>query len=355
MKRAFQIALLSATCLAAASPALAKEINVVASIQPVHSLVSSVMEGSGSTPLLLVKGAGSPHDYALRPSEASALQNADAVFWIGDDLEGFLSKPISTLSSTAVSVELHKAPGIELLKPGEEGNHDHDAHDDHADHDKHEEEKHSDHGHDDHGHDDHAHEEEEHAEHAEHDDHDDHGHEGHNHDVDMHVWLDPHNAELMVKVIAGELSKVDPDNAALYKANADKTIERLEKLDGDIRKQVSDIKGEGFLTFHDAYRYFTGHYGLKNLGAITVNPERKPGAAKLKKIKHEIEHEGAACIFSEPQFEPKIIDVVAEGLPVGKGVLDPLGAELEPGKDAYFELMRNLAGSMVTCLDKHNH
>ena len=351
MKRALSIALMSASCLTVSNAAFAKELNVITSIQPVHSLVSAVMEGSGSEPVLFIKGAGSPHDYAMRPSDARALQKADVIFWIGEDLEGFLAKPISTLSNGALSVELHKADGIELLKPGEKGEHDHDDHAKHAD-EAHEEHEHEEHAHDEHGHEEHG---DEHEKHADHDEHEEDGHHDHHHDVDMHVWLDPHNAEMMVKLIAAKLSDADPENKSLYSANAEKTIEKLEALDGEIREKLSDVRGEPFLTFHDAYGYFTGHYGLSYLGAISVNPERKPGAAKLKKIKHEIEHEKAACIFSEPQFQPKIIDVVAEGVPVGKGVLDPLGAELAPGKDAYFELMRNLAGSMVSCLEKHNH
>ena len=71
---------------------LQADINVVASIKPLHSLVAAVMEGVGT--YLIVEGAGSPHTYALKPSQAGNLQNADLVFWIGDRLETFLEKPI---------------------------------------------------------------------------------------------------------------------------------------------------------------------------------------------------------------------------------------------------------------------
>ena len=52
---------------------------VVASIKPIHSLVATVMLGIGE-PDLIIKGAGSPHTYALKPSQAAALENADLVF-----------------------------------------------------------------------------------------------------------------------------------------------------------------------------------------------------------------------------------------------------------------------------------
>ena len=77
----------------AGAPVAAAEIDVVASIKPVHSLVASVMEGVGE-PILLVKGTGSEHSYSLRPSEARALEQAEVVFWVGETMETFLIKPL---------------------------------------------------------------------------------------------------------------------------------------------------------------------------------------------------------------------------------------------------------------------
>src|SRR5919106_6675550 len=78
---------------------------VVVSIKPIHALVAGVMAGV-ATPELLIEGAGSPHSYALRPSQAQALEEADVVFWVGEGLEAFLEKPLAALSGNAKVVEL---------------------------------------------------------------------------------------------------------------------------------------------------------------------------------------------------------------------------------------------------------
>ena len=74
------------------SPANA-DIKVVASIKPIHSLASYLMDGVGK-PDLIVDGYNSPHGFALKPSHAKMLQNADLIFWVGEDLESFLDKPL---------------------------------------------------------------------------------------------------------------------------------------------------------------------------------------------------------------------------------------------------------------------
>src|SRR5919106_331168 len=93
---------------------------VVVSIKPIHSLVAGVMEGVGA-PDLMIEGAGSPHSYALRPSEARALDQAEVVFWVGEGLEAFLAKPLGALSDDATVVELADAKGLRLLSTREGG------------------------------------------------------------------------------------------------------------------------------------------------------------------------------------------------------------------------------------------
>ena len=151
-----------ATTILSAGIATAKaDINVVTSIKPVHSLVSAVMEGVG-TPHLIVEGAASPHTYALKPSQAGKLQDADIVFWIGNTLEAFLEKPIDGIATRAKSVALVEAHGLNQIKFREGGAFD--AHDHaHDDHDEHGHDDHDEHGHDDH--DEHKHDEHEHDEH----------------------------------------------------------------------------------------------------------------------------------------------------------------------------------------------
>jgi zinc transport system substrate-binding protein len=323
-------------CGIAPLPAAA-ELKVTATIKPVHALVSQVMEGVG-VPTLLVKGAASPHTYALKPSDARALNHADVVFRVSEAIEPFTRKIKTALPETVRVVTLADAPGIAWLtvRTGDtfEG-HDHARGDDEAhDHG-------SDHDHD-HGHHDHA--EEHAAEHAHDADGDDHR------SRDGHVWLDPENARKMVAEIARVLADADPANAETYKANADKSDAAIVALSGDIARELEPAKGKPYVVFHDAYQYFERRFELSALGSITLNPEAKPSAKRLTEIRKKLEALSASCVFSEPQFQPKLIAAVTEGTSARSGILDPEGALVEPGPRAYETLLRNLATGLKTCL-----
>lgn len=328
--------------LVAATGQARADASVVTSIKPIHSLAAAVMAGVGE-PFLIVKSAGSPHSYTMRPSEARALQEADVVFWVGRDLEAFLAKPIAALGDDARVVSLADAEGVRLLEARAGGSwdaHDHDEHeqDDDHHHDEHADDVH----HDEHADDDH---------HGEHDEHGaDHADEGAAHGKDMHLWLDPDNARAMVRAMAAALSAADPTNAERYRANAEATIKRVDALDSELDAQLAPVRGQPYVVFHDAYQYFERHYRLNAVGSITVAPGRNPGARRLYEIRDKIVTLGARCVFAEPQFEPALVATVTEGTAARPGVLDPLGAELPESPDAYFTMMRNLAGSLADCL-----
>lgn len=335
--RASPLRLLVAAGLAGllAQPATAAEApRVVASIKPVHSLVASVMQGIG-TPHLLVAGAGSPHAYSLKPSDAQALQSADAVVWIGPDMETFLEGPLDSLAPQAARVALQETEGLIRLSFRETGPFEAHAHedDDHG------------HGHDDgHGH-GHTHE---HSHDHDHDHGDDHGH-AHG-AMDGHYWLDPVNAQRMVERIAETLAVIDPAHAARYAENAAATNARIDALVAEMSAVLAPIRERPFLVFHDAYQYLERRFDLTVAGSVTVSPEVIPGAQRVAEMRDKVRDLGATCVFSEPQFEPKLVQVVVEGTPARSGVLDPLGSALPDGAGLYFELMRDLADSLRNCL-----
>ena len=308
------------------------DVSVVTSIKPVHSLVSGVMQGVGS-PTVIIEGAGSPHTYSLKPSQAKQLQDADLVFWMGDELETFLEGPIQNIAKNAKSIKLIDSHGLKKIKFREGGMFD--EHDDHDDHDDHGKEKHAKDDHDDHGHDKHAK-----------DDHDEHGHG----EFDPHVWLDPINAKVVVHEIEEALVKADPKNAKKYEANAVRMAEKLDQLVTELRVQLQPVQGKGFIVFHDAYQYFEQRFGVAAIGSITVSPEVMPGAERVKDLREKIRDLRATCVFSEPQFEPKLVRTLVDGTGAQTGVLDPLGSSLTKGPDLYFELVREMARSLKECL-----
>ena len=351
--------LLAATALCSMNNVVASaEIEVVASIKPVHSLVSAVMAGVGE-PGLIVAGAGSPHTYSLKPSQAAALENADLIFWVGPEMETFLVKPIETIGADAEAVELIDAPGLIKLGfreggPFEAHDDDHGEHDEMAEGEHHEGHEHEEIAEDEHD-GNHEHEEIAESEHdddhehdevaaSEHDDEHDHG------GFDGHIWLDPVNAKMIVHEIEETLVAHDPDNAATYEANAADVTAKLDALIAEIETMLAPVQDKGFVVFHDAYHYFEDRFGVTAAGSITVSPEVIPGAERIGEIQAKVGELGASCVFAEPQFEPKLVAVVVEGTDAQSGVLDPLGSDLEDGPDLYFDLIRNLARSMRDCL-----
>lgn len=335
----------------------AADIKVVASIKPVHSLVSGVMAGVGA-PSLIVEGAGSPHTYALKPSRAQALQDADVIFWIGHELEPFLEKPLESLSGDATVVELMDTKGLTMVTLREGGafeghTHEGDEHG-HSEHGHEDEAKHEDDDHE-HGHSEDAHEGHDHGDEAKHDSDEEHGHHD-DHDaheameVNVHIWLDPMNAKIMVGEIARKLAAADPANAALYAANAKALAARIDGVSANISELLKPVRDRPFVVFHDAYQHFESRFGLNAVGSITVSPEVVPGAARISEIRAKIIGLDAACVFSEPQFTPKLVSVVTEGTRARQGVLDPLGADLTPGPDLYVTMIENLGANVIDCL-----
>ena len=311
------------------------EIKVVASIKPIHSLASYLMDGVAK-PDLIVDGYASPHGFAMKPSHAKMLQNADLIFWVGEDLESFLEKPLNSIAKKAEKIELMEIKGLQVLKFRERNifdDHDDHGHDDHDDHGK----KEDDHDHDDHG--------------KKEDDHDDHGHddhEGHAHgEFDPHIWLDPINAKVILNEMVEHLIENEPKNEAKYKSNLSKALKEIDKLTIDVMTDLSSSVSS--IVFHDAYQYFEKRFNVNILGAFTVNTDVMPGAEQLAEIREIIEHDKVACVFSEPQFNPDIIKAVAKDMNIKTGVVDPLGATLDPGKDLYFNLIRNMSASFKGC------
>ena len=139
------------------------DIKVVTTIKPLHSLISNVMDGIGE-PSLIIEGSTSPHSFVLKPSHAKLIEQADIIFWIGEDIETFMEKPLESIAKNAKKVSFMELSSIEKLKFREENIFEHEDHDDHG--------------------------------HGEKKDHDDHGdHDGHAHgEHDPHAWLSIENA-----------------------------------------------------------------------------------------------------------------------------------------------------------------
>lgn len=283
---------------------------VVVSIKPIHALVSGVLAGVG-TPALLLQGGESPHTYTLKPSQVKMLQDADLVVWTGAGIEKFLEKPLTTLNDQTRQLRLIDLTGLTLLKVRQGGaweTHSHLDADSAA---------------------------------AEPD---------HDTGVDQHLWLSPRNAKVIVTAIAETLSQIDTHHATRYHENVSRLTQQLDQLDQELIDQLTPVKQIPFLVFHDAYQYFELRYGLTAVGAVTLSPDQSPSVKRLFELRTRLKELQVRCVFSEPQFEPALVSTIIEGTSARRGTLDPLGAELQAGVEAYFILLRNLATSFQECL-----
>ena len=311
MPRAPLLALLAPTLLAAAAAVAAPR--VATDIAPVHSIAARVMAGVGEPGLILPPGA-SPHGYALRPSEARLLQDADLVVWIGPTLTPWLADPIATLAPEATLVTLATVAGVETLPiraggPFEAHEHDHD--------DEHDQEAH---------------------------------HRQPPEAIDGHLWLDPDNAVAMARAIAAALAEADPANAAAYRANAEAFAAGTEARAATIEARVAPLRGRPFIVFHDGYQYFEQRFDLPAAGSIALHDGDAPGTARIAALRERVIADGVVCAFAEPEFPPALLGTVIEGTSARAGRLDGIGAGLTPGPGLYPALLDSLVDGLEACL-----
>ncbi|GMQ97290.1 MAG: zinc ABC transporter substrate-binding protein ZnuA [Gammaproteobacteria bacterium] len=274
---------------------------VVGTILPLHSLATAVMEGIATPDLLLEPGA-SPHAYTLKPSQARMLSRADLIIWIGPGLENFLIKTLADQSIADRVMTVAGLPGINSLNtrvmdsksgiairdvPGK---------------------------------------------------------------IDAHYWLDPGNARVIVQAIANTLSAIDSERADRYQRNAQHMIRQLDILDRDIAMRLGPYKNVPFIAWHDAYHYFEHRYGLKLAGFVTENPERRPGARTLLRLRALIQQETIGCVVSELPRDAGPVSILLEGSNAHSAVLDPVGNQLKPGREAYTRMLFDIALGFERCL-----
>lgn len=309
-------------------PVLAETPRVVTDIPPVHALVAMVMGDLGQPELLLDRGANA-HSFALRPSQAAGLQDAGLVVWIGPEMTPWLDRALDGIGGKGHRLGLLAAEGTHRQDFGAKGGHGHDHKAEKAGHD--------------HGHDHKAEKAGHDHDHADHD----HKHEG----LDPHAWLDPANAQVWLGLIAAELAEHDPANAATYAANAEAAKDRIAALDAQVAATLAPVQGKPFVVFHDAYGYFSAHYGLTVAGSIALGDAAAPGAGRLQALRDELTEGGIVCAFPEAAHDPKLVETLVEGTAVRIGpVLDPSGSALEPGPGLYEALLTGLADGISTCL-----
>ncbi|AVF53680.1 zinc ABC transporter substrate-binding protein [Pseudomonas fulva] len=282
------------------------DVHVLTSIKPLQQIAAAVQEGVGSPEVLLPPGA-SPHHYALRPSDVRRVAEADLLYWIGPDMEGFLPKVLTSRSKTTVAVQ--SLPGMKLRHFGEDS---------------------------------HSHDE----------DHDDHDHDHRPGSLDAHLWLSSVNARVIAGKMAADLASVDPANADRYTRNLATFTQRLDALDTRIKARVAGVAGKPYFVFHEAFDYFEAEYGLKHTGVFSVASEVQPGAQHVAAMRKRLQEVGKTCVFSEPPLRPRLAETLTAGLPVRLAELDALGGTDPVDAQGYERLLDKLGGDLASCLEQ---
>ncbi|MFT6878300.1 MAG: zinc transport system substrate-binding protein [Granulosicoccus sp.] len=276
--------------------------SVLVDISPTHSLVSMVMGDIGE-PQLLISSASNPHDFALRPSDASRLSSADLIFYTSSTLTPWLTKALKSLAQNTLAFELISTEGTVLLP----------LRNNHLFSHK--------------------------------------GHEEHTSDVyDPHAWLDPSNAVTWLAHIAKQLAHVDTVNATTYQQNAERASLRIQILMENVRQELDGLQAVPYVVFHDSYQYFETRFNLQPKASISLGDGTKPGISQIRKLQAVIQSSQAQCVFSEPQYSDRLVNTVVSGLDINITQLDPLGFDLEPGVNLYISLLKNLSHSLFECL-----
>lgn len=289
--------------------------SVLVSIKPIHSLLAAVADGVFE-PHLLLDGLSSPHHFQLKPSAVKLIHQSDRVFWVGEGLELFLIKTLRGVSDDNKAQKLIDVPGLFLLPLREKYSHDHGAED--SDHETHD--------------------------------------ENHNDQAsvprypDSHFWLDPVNASILVRYFADMLAAIDPANAETYQLNATSLQGRLKQLTEDLQELLTQSRGKPYLVFHDSLQYFEKRFNLTSAGVISIQPDALPSARRIRELQHLIEHESVQCLFSEPQFQSRSVQMLVEDADIKHAMIDPLGSAEPASAAMYFDWLKNTAIAIDECL-----
>lgn len=162
-----------------------------------------------------------------------------------------------------------------------------------------------------------------------------------------HVWVDPIDAIYQVEKIRNAFIKADPKHAATYRANADRYIAELKKLDAYIRSEVAQFKSRSFVSFHPTWVYFARRYGLTQAATIEESPGKEPSPDVIRHAIDVAKQLNAKAVFTEPQMSPKAAQVVAEEVGAKVLLLDAFG---KPPDYDYISTMRSNVQTMAEAL-----
>lgn len=297
---------LSASALLYCNSALA-EPHILTSIKPLELLVRAIATDDMHTSTLVPAGS-SPHNYSMTPSKRRALENADIIFWVGPEMETFLSRLLTGSEFGDRS--------ITLMGPGSDAGHV-DAADLPRDH---EGESHE------------------------------HGHGG---GEDPHIWVDPQMALTMAEAIRDALAQLEGANKLALDNNLETFRASIAAKEEQIRTQLKPLQNASLFAYHSAFTRFAGHYNLNVEGVLTLNPELSPGARHIAGVQNKLRSADHPCLLTEPQFNRQWWHSITEGLDVTFSTWDPLATDIDATANGYTAFQQSIADAVFKCLPEN--
>ena len=287
----------------------AQETIIVTTIKPLASIISNITKNTNQKVISLVGKNDSPHNYHLRPNDAQQISQATLVFYIANNLETFMDKVAKNNTNTIELIS--QVPGLNLLPYR------------------------------------HLHFNKIEHEHSEH--HHDHIHEG----TDPHIWLDVYNSEKIAEFVAETLSNIFPSDKEQYQINLSNFLIKTSNLKKKLDEQLSAYSGYKYISFHDAYQYLDKQFNLKFMGEIMLNAQIAPNSNRILELRKIIYNNSISCIFSEPQFNNRIIDTLINNSNIKTAELDAEwgGNSNLNISESYFAMMENLGYNIAKCLN----
>ena len=302
------IALGAATLLASTSTLASTQ--VVTSLKPIELLVKAIATDDVEITTLVQPGA-SPHNYSMKPSQRRALEAADAIFWVGPEMETFLTRLLGGSEFRDRTYSLMHGENVPEVQ-SDSG---------HGDHDDHEESG----GHDDHRHD-------------------------HGSGEDPHIWLDPALAVEMARDIHRVLATLKSADTHVLDANLARFEQAMAETETAINQRLDTARDIDLFTYHDAFTRFVGHYNMNLEGILTLNPELSPGAGHIAEVQEKLRNANQPCLLTEPQFNRQWWRSITEGLDITFSTWDPLATDIETDQDGYITFQQSLADAVLKCL-----
>ncbi|NOQ88930.1 MAG: zinc ABC transporter solute-binding protein [Gammaproteobacteria bacterium] len=273
---------------------------IVVTVKPLYSLVAQLTAGI-ETPVLLMKQMQSPHHYTMKPSQRRLLANARIIIWLGPQLESYLTKIIQQQSTETVTAL--QAKNLKLLKLRHKASHQHNSGRIKADE---------------------------------------------THMIDPHVWLSTENTAAISRQITDALIKNNPENTAIYQRNLETLLQKIVQTHRFIKTTLQG-KQQPFIAFHDAFQYFEAENGLNYIDSISFDDETSSSLRHIREISASIDKHNIRCLVYQPP-KPALIDTLTKRTNIKATALDPLGLNLSDNKNAWFDIMRQLALNFEHCL-----